>query len=145
MTAGQPVYSRRKGPPEGARAKASFGWTTGRGKSLDTEHQFISAHGSSGGTAGALIRNDSTSFTFTARRYGWIMDVYLIPEYRRRGLARQLTGQAMQWLREKGIVTVRLTASDEAKKAGLYEQLGLTPSNEMRSRFEEDAPSATRT
>jgi GNAT superfamily N-acetyltransferase len=95
-------------------------------------------------TAGALIRDDFPSFTFKARRYGWVMDVYVIPEYRRRGLARRLTGHALAWLREKGIVVIRLSASDEARKAGLYEQLGFSPSNEMRLRFEEAAPSAPR-
>jgi len=78
-------------------------------------------------TAGALIRTDFPFFTLKARRYGWIMDVYVLPEYRRRGFARQLTRHAIDWLREKGVVVVQLTASEEAKKAGLYEPLGFTP------------------
>jgi len=94
-------------------------------------------------TAGALIRSDFPSFTLKARRYGWIMDVYVVPEYRRRGLARQLTRHAIEWLREKGVVVVQLTASDEAKKAGLYESLGFTPSNEMRLRLDEFIPAKT--
>ena len=94
-------------------------------------------------TAGALIRTDFPFFTLKARRYGWIMDVYVLPEYRRRGFARQLTRHAIDWLREKGVVVVQLTASEEAKKAGLYEPLGFTPVNEMRLRLDESAPAKT--
>jgi len=88
-------------------------------------------------TAGATIRNDFPSFTTKARCYGWIMDVYVLPEYRRRGLARQLTRHTLDWLRRKGITLIKLTASEEAKKARLYEQLGFTFTNEMRVKFDE--------
>jgi len=91
-------------------------------------------------TAGALIRADFPFFTFKARRYGWIMDVYVLPEYRRRGLARQLTQHSLNWLREKGITVARLSASEEAKKAGLYERLGFCCTNEMRMRLDETNP-----
>jgi GNAT superfamily N-acetyltransferase len=91
-------------------------------------------------TAGALIRADFPSFTFKARRYGWIMDVYVMPEYRRRGLATRLTQHTLDWLRENGVVVIRLNASEEAKKAGLYERLGFTFSNEMRMRFDQPSP-----
>lgn len=89
-------------------------------------------------TAGVMIRDDFPANTFKARRYGWIMDVFVLPEYRRGGLARRLTEQTLTWLRGKGVVFARLVASEQAKQAGLYEKLGFTFSNEMRLRL--DAP-----
>jgi GNAT superfamily N-acetyltransferase len=91
-------------------------------------------------TAGALIRNDFPFFTFKTRRYGWIMDVYVLPEYRRRGLASSLTRNTLEWLRSKDIVVARLSASNEAKQAGLYQRMGFHFSNDMRMRLDEDAP-----
>ncbi|MBK9990369.1 MAG: GNAT family N-acetyltransferase [Verrucomicrobia bacterium] len=83
-------------------------------------------------TAGVMIRDDFPFFTFKARRYGWIMDVYVLPEYRRRGYARLLTEHTLTWLREKGVPLARLSASAQAKQAGLYERMGFTTTNEMR-------------
>lgn len=83
-------------------------------------------------TAGVMIRDDFPFCTFKARRYGWIMDVYVLPEYRRRGYAKRLTEHTLTWLREKGVAIARLSASAQAKQAGLYEHLGFTNTNEMR-------------
>jgi GNAT superfamily N-acetyltransferase len=91
-------------------------------------------------TAGVMIRDDYPFFTFKARRYGWIMDVYVIPEYRRRGYARQLTEHTLTWLRGKGVAVARLSTSAEAKKAGLYERMGFTFANEMRMWLNEPTP-----
>jgi GNAT superfamily N-acetyltransferase len=95
-------------------------------------------------TAGALIRDDFPYFSFKARRYGWIMDVYVLPEYRRRGHAQRLTLRSLDWLREKGVVVARLTASDEARKAGLYERMGFSFTNEMRIRLDEVSPAESK-
>ncbi len=88
------------------------------------------------GTAGVMIRDDFPFFTFKARRYGWIMDVYVIPEYRRRGIAGSLTRHTLDWLRAKGITFARLSASEQARQAQLYEKMGFIPSNEMRLRMD---------
>jgi len=90
-------------------------------------------------TAGTLIRDDFPFFTLKTRQYGWIMDVYVLPEYRRRGLASSLTLHTIEWLRSKNIVMARLSASDEAKQAGLYQRMGFHFSNDMRMRLDENA------
>lgn len=90
-------------------------------------------------TAGVMIRDNFPFFTFKDRRYGWIMDVYVLPEYRRRGIARLLTQHTLCWLREHGVPVARLIASDEARKAGLYEHMGFSFTNEMRLRLSEPA------
>lgn len=83
-------------------------------------------------TAGVMIRDDFPANTLKPRRYGWIMDVYVLPEHRKRGHARRLTTETLAWLRGKGVVFARLVASEQAKQAGLYEKLGFTFANEMR-------------
>ena len=83
-------------------------------------------------TAGVMIRDDFPANTLKPRRYGWIMDVYVLPEHRRHGHARRLTEATLAWLRAKGVVFARLVASEQAKQARLYEKLGFTFANEMR-------------
>ena len=112
----------------GAGSCAHFGWQEG---------------GRIVATAGAVIRDDFPFFTFKTRQFGWIMDVYVLPEYRRRGLASRLTQHTIEWLRGKGIVVVRLSASNEAKQAGLYQRMGFHFSNDMRMRLDDNVPSLT--
>jgi GNAT superfamily N-acetyltransferase len=83
-------------------------------------------------TAGVMIRDDFPANTLKPRRYGWIMDVYVLPEHRRHGHARRLTEHTLAWLRAKGVLFARLVASEQAKQARLYEKLGFTFANEMR-------------
>ena len=83
-------------------------------------------------TAGVMIRDDFPVNTLKPRRYGWIMDVYVLPEHRRRGHARRVVEETLAWLRAKGVVFARLVASEQAKQARLYEKLGFTFANEMR-------------
>ena len=86
-------------------------------------------------TAGVMIRDDFPVNTLKPRRYGWIMDVYVLPEHRRHGHARRLTERTLGWLREHGVALARLIASEQAQKAGLYAKLGFEFSGEMRLRL----------
>ncbi len=62
---------------------------------------------------------------------GYILNVYTHPDYRRRGLARQLVQMCTDWCYANDIKIVTLHASDEGRK--VYEGLGFTPTNEMRT------------
>ena len=64
-----------------------------------------------------------------SQRRGRVMDVYVAPTYRRRGLARQLMQALMQWSREHGLQTLMLNAS--AMGRGLYDELGFEAIPEM--------------
>lgn len=64
------------------------------------------------------------------RHYGYIWGVYVEAAYRRRGIGRQLTEVAVDWLRSQHCTHALLHASPWGKP--VYEQLGFTPSNEMR-------------
>ena len=59
-----------------------------------------------------------------------VVNVYIEPEWRRRGVARALMRAVMNWATERGFDRVVLHASDEGRK--LYESLGFEPTNEMR-------------
>ena len=60
---------------------------------------------------------------------GNIVNVYVQPAYRRRGLARALTETALDWCRQNGVRMVILHASDAGRS--VYTALGFTPTNEM--------------
>ena len=66
----------------------------------------------------------------TVPRRGWIQNVYTEPEFRRRGLARQLVETVIDWCRAEGFHTVSLHASHDGR--ALYESMGFRPTNEMR-------------
>jgi ribosomal protein S18 acetylase RimI-like enzyme len=63
-------------------------------------------------------------------RIGYILNVYVEPTWRGRGLARLLTRTCLDYLRSQGIRRVTLHASDEGRR--LYESLGFAATREMR-------------
>jgi len=66
----------------------------------------------------------------TQPRRGWIQNIYVKPEFRRRGVARQIMRRLIDWCREQGFDSISLHASAEGRP--LYEELGFVPTNEMR-------------
>jgi len=62
-----------------------------------------------------------------------ILNVYTEPEFRKRGIARQIMLTILKWLKEQGFRGVNLHASDAGRP--LYEKLGFQATNEMRLRF----------
>ena len=57
--------------------------------------------------------------------------IYIVPGYRNRGLARELTVRAIDWCKANGVKTIRLHASSAGRP--LYESLGfVTASENMR-------------
>src|SRR5262245_8063565 len=63
-------------------------------------------------------------------RRAWIINMFTEPEWRRRGLARRLMEEIVDWCRAEGLPSVSLHASDEGR--ALYESMGFEPTNEMR-------------
>ncbi len=62
-----------------------------------------------------------------------ILNVYTEPEFRRKGIARQVMTTILEWVRAKGFRAVNLHSSAEGR--ALYEELGFEPTNEMRLNF----------
>jgi GNAT superfamily N-acetyltransferase len=68
-------------------------------------------------------------------RRATILNVYVDPEFRRRGIARRLMQTMIDWCREQGFAAVYLHASKNGKP--LYEALGFEPTTEMRLKLKE--------
>jgi ribosomal protein S18 acetylase RimI-like enzyme len=64
------------------------------------------------------------------RKYGYIWGVYVDKNYRRKGIAKQLTNMAIAYLKSLGCTWVILHASPSGKP--VYTSLGFSESNEMR-------------
>ncbi|MGO8857373.1 MAG: GNAT family N-acetyltransferase [Steroidobacteraceae bacterium] len=62
-----------------------------------------------------------------------ILNVYTEPEFRKRGIARQIMLTILGWVKDHGFHSVNLHASAEGRP--LYENLGFEATNEMRLRF----------
>jgi GNAT superfamily N-acetyltransferase len=63
-------------------------------------------------------------------RRATILNVYTEPEFRRRGIARQIMEAMIAWCKQEGFARVSLHASDQGRH--LYESLGFEDSNEMQ-------------
>jgi GNAT superfamily N-acetyltransferase len=65
----------------------------------------------------------------TSDRRGYILNLYVEPSHRRRGLAKTLMQVAMEEAKARGLEFVILHATDEGRP--LYASLGWTPTAEM--------------
>jgi GNAT superfamily N-acetyltransferase len=63
----------------------------------------------------------------------WIQNIYVKSEFRRKGVARLIMQELLEWCRGQGFDSVFLHASEEGRP--LYEQLGFRSTNEMRLDF----------
>lgn len=79
------------------------------------------------GTAAATLHGGA-SYIFKDRA-ATLAGIYVLPSYRRAGIARALTVQAIDWCRDQGCAAVRLRASQAGRH--LYESLGFEPGDEM--------------
>jgi ribosomal protein S18 acetylase RimI-like enzyme len=84
--------------------------------------------------AGLWVMEWPPHFLDAEPRRAYLLNFYVAPEARRRGLARELLGLAVAEARARGIKVVTLHASKFGKP--LYEQTGFEMSNEMRLRPE---------
>lgn len=81
-------------------------------------------------SAGLLILDWAPHFLDpTCEQRGYILNVFVEPEYRKQGLAQMLTKECMAEARRRGIGVVALHASEKGRP--VYEKLGFTASNEM--------------
>ena len=80
--------------------------------------------------AGIVILSWPASPKNLENRRALIVNVYTEPDFRGRGLARQLMLTALGWLKGQGFRMAALHASEAGKH--LYETLGFRPTNEMQ-------------
>lgn len=88
------------------------------------------ANGAVMGGAGVEIRERAPHPLGLATRYAYIVNVYVEPACRRRGIARVLLQTILDWCAQQNLNIIALHASDFGRP--LYESLGFTATNEMR-------------
>jgi len=86
------------------------------------------ANGAVVATAAAIVR-DGYPLVINGRQTGYILGVSVLPAYRKRGLAKELTRRSLEWLKSLGCKRIRLHAS--AAGRAIYESFGFVPSSEM--------------
>lgn len=79
--------------------------------------------------AGGFIKNDPPYCYFKTPFYGFIADVYTLPEHREKGYATALTQSAIDWLKNKNCNMIRLIASPQSRN--IYESMGFRSTDEM--------------
>lgn len=94
-----------------------------------TQHFVIEKRSQIVACAGAFLKDDLRYCFFRKQFYGFIGDVYTLPDYRRRGYARGLTIEAINWLKGHEVEMIRLLATPKARS--LYEELGFQSTDEM--------------
>jgi GNAT superfamily N-acetyltransferase len=85
---------------------------------------------------GAVLINPWPSHPYDLEcRRATILNVYVYPDFRRKGIARQLMKTMIDWCRKEGFAAVYLHASQDGRP--LYEALGFEPTSEMRLKLRE--------
>lgn len=80
--------------------------------------------------AGLWLQDWPPGFFDLSPYRGYILNVYTNPEFRGRGLARQLVQAAVDWCAAQHIRIITLHYSDQGRP--IYEKMGFTLNNEMR-------------
>lgn len=78
---------------------------------------------------GAVIKEDVPFCFFKTPYYGYVIDVYCVPEKRKKGYATQIMKYLMEWLETKGCHSIKLKPSETGRL--MYEKLGFYDSGEM--------------
>lgn len=79
--------------------------------------------------SGGFLKSDLPYCFYKQPFYGFIGDVYTIPEVRGKGLGTELTKATIAWLKSKGVRTIRLLAYEQGRP--IYQKLGFTSTDEM--------------
>ena len=78
---------------------------------------------------GAVIKEDVPFCFFKTPYYGYVIDVYCIPEKRKKGYATQIMKSLIEWLETKGCHSIKLKSSETGRV--MYEKFGFYDSGEM--------------
>jgi GNAT superfamily N-acetyltransferase len=79
------------------------------------------------GTAAVFFSSDAANIHIDIA--AMLAGVYVVPEYRRQGIARAMTERAIESCKARGCVRIRLHASADGRP--LYESLGFVTATEM--------------
>lgn len=92
-------------------------------------HYLVYENGKAIACGGAVIKEDVPFCFFKTPIYGYVIDVYCVPDKRRNGYASLIMKELIKWLKDKGVHTVRLKPSAVGRQ--MYEKIGFSDSGEM--------------
>lgn len=78
---------------------------------------------------GAVIKAEVPFCFFQGPGYGYVMDVYTVPEARGQGHATRIMEAVLAWLKERGVRQVKLKPSGAGR--ALYGRMGFQDAGEM--------------
>ncbi len=82
---------------------------------------------------GAVIKEDIPFCFFKTPYYGYVIDVYCVPEKRHNGYASQIMKRLMNWFGDKGCHNVKPKPSGAGR--AMYEKIGFFDSGEMEKQI----------
>jgi len=91
------------------------------------------ANGEVAGSGCIWLREEQPRPTSMRLVVPYLMSMYTVKRFRRRGVASLIVNSALEWCRKKNYDRIVLHASKEGRS--VYEGIGFEPSNEMRFRF----------
>jgi GNAT superfamily N-acetyltransferase len=90
----------------------------------------VTPDGRVAGGVGVLMQSSPPRPWEILSRRAYILNMYVYPEHRRKGIARRLMETSLDWCWSEGFKTVSLHASQFGRP--LYEAMGFEQTNEMR-------------
>jgi GNAT superfamily N-acetyltransferase len=99
------------------------------------------ASGAVAGSGCVWIREEQPRPTNPRHETPYLMSMYTEKGYRRKGVAKMIVREAIEWGRERGYERIVLHASKEGRP--LYESFGFEPASEMRLKLRASSVSAT--
>ncbi len=124
-------YSSRT-PAACARWRAAYrAWLNGTLGTNDNVRVLAAEHRDSGqviGCATGIIDSRAPTAANPNGLSGWVQSVVVAPQFRARGIARQLMTTLLRWFDNRDVRTVVLQTTEDG--AQLYSALGFQPSNE---------------
>ncbi len=86
-------------------------------------------------SGGLVIDQHPPGPTNPSGKVGYIMNISVEPNFRKRGIAKKILREILSFLKDQNISVVSLHASKMGKE--LYEKAGFNPTNEMRVKISE--------
>ncbi|MFN8398203.1 MAG: GNAT family N-acetyltransferase [Bacteroidia bacterium] len=90
------------------------------------------------GVGSMVLRTQAGNFANLSGRFGYVMNMYTLPDFRRRGVATQILNALVGYGKEWGVTAFELHATEEGEP--VYAQYGFERHHEPTMRFHLQSP-----
>ena len=91
-------------------------------------------NGEIAGSGCILVKEDQPRPGSDQIKFPYLMSMYTVPEFRRKGVASLIVTEAIKWSQENNFDRISLHSSKDG--IGLYKKFGFTQTNEMRLKLD---------